>query len=183
MENSEKLKLMLHSAKKDKDLETIMQVYELNALLDLIPSSEIASALLPMVVFRDPEKTLKKALSGYIWGWSLESVGISGKAATYEISISFTPDSHLVNFEDFYEYNYGFGDLGKEWKKHVLSVLSSRKFLDPIKEAFRKHIAKEFPDLKFNFGIYPQGKLELYERMSDGEQPVKMYFQGHLSIR
>ena len=182
MSDAEKLEQLLALAKRDKDRATFMQVYELNDVLDLIPPAQLANALLP-IVFDELPKTLKNALSGLIRKWGKTADGISGNAATYEIRIMFYSDD--VNYEEFHKANnhrfYLEADIEESYKEHAINYFNSREFLNPIKEAFRKHIAKEFPDLKINFGIYPQGKIRILN-IHMPQQPVEMYFKGHLVL-
>ena len=89
-----------------------------------------------------------------------------------------------VNYEEFKANDNRFyleKDFEKAYKEHAFLYFNSRDFLNPIKEAFRKHIAKEFPDLDINFGIYPQGKIRILN-LHMPQQPVEMYFKGHLVL-
>lgn len=190
MSNAKKLERLLAIAKKDKDRETFMQVYELNDALDLLPSSHLASALLPMV-FEGLPKTLSGVISVVKWGKTAD--GISGNAATYEIKIMFYAFNKVQDYmefkasftgeADFFDDGYG-EDVYEDYYEYILKEFNSRKFLEPIKEAYRKHIAKEFPDLDINFGIYPMGKVDVVEVASgkNFHTLFEMHFKGHLAL-
>ena len=145
----------------------------------------MAIALLPIVLDHIPKVLKSSKLLSF---QKLVKKKSSRSSPTYVIGIHFYSDA-VQSYEDFKgNSTRGYDDMyGEEvydlYDEYILSSFSHRKFLDPIKDACRKHIAKEFPDLPINFGIYPK-KVSVVETHGRNFNTLfEMEFKGHLSIR